>query len=73
MARVLGSAVRTASGIKIVWTNLPEYFRGSERGMWPSDAVQSWVSSRHFAGRPTFNHRRTCGKRTPVFFQRSAL
>ncbi|PBK75893.1 hypothetical protein ARMSODRAFT_413921 [Armillaria solidipes] len=25
----------------IVWTNLPEYLRGSERGMRPSDVVQS--------------------------------
>ncbi|PBL03383.1 hypothetical protein ARMGADRAFT_13783 [Armillaria gallica] len=38
---------------RIVCMNLPEHFRGSERGMRPSEAVQSWVSrsSRHFTGR----------------------
>ncbi|PBL03379.1 hypothetical protein ARMGADRAFT_13624 [Armillaria gallica] len=49
---------------QIVCMNLPEHFRGSECGMRPSEAVQSWVSSRHFTGHPIFNSRRTCGNRT---------
>ena len=52
---------------QIVCMNLPEQFRGFECGMRPSEAVQSWVSSRHFTGHPIFNSRRTCGNRTPLF------